>query len=60
MDNPDRKPTRRQALAALGLGSAIAYAAPLVTKLDQAKAAAPSHSCPPGAPGCGGGPPGRG
>lgn len=60
MDPSDRKPTRRRALALLGLGAGIAYAAPTVTKIGQAKAAAPSHSCPPGAPGCGGGPPGRG
>lgn len=50
---------RRAALARLGLGAAAIYAAPTVTRIDQARAVAPSHSCPPGAPGCGGGPPGR-
>ena len=51
--------SRRAALTRLGLGAAVIYAAPTVTRLDKARAAAPSHSCPPGAPGCGGGPPGR-
>lgn len=50
---------RRAALARLGLGAAAIYVAPTVTRIDQARAVAPSHSCPPGAPGCGGGPPGR-
>ncbi|MEQ8349352.1 MAG: hypothetical protein RIB84_00100 [Sneathiellaceae bacterium] len=53
------KVSRRAALSRLGLGAAAVYAAPTVTRIDQARAAAPSHSCPPGAPGCGGGPPGR-
>ncbi len=55
--------TRRAALAKLGLAASVLYAAPLVTRLDQAKAAIPSGGCRPpacGAPGGapGGGPPG--
>lgn len=56
---PAGRLSRRAALARLGLGAAAVYAAPTVTRIDQARASAPSHSCPPGAPGCGGGPPGR-
>ncbi|WP_281018726.1 MULTISPECIES: hypothetical protein [unclassified Minwuia] len=40
--------TRRNALARLGLVATAVYAAPLVTRLDSARAAFPS--------GCGGGP----
>ena len=55
--------TRRAALAKLGLAAAMLYAAPTVTRLDQARAAIPSGGCRPpacGAPGGGpgGGPPG--
>jgi len=38
---------RRAALAKLGLAAAAIYAAPAITRLDQAKAAIPSHHCPP-------------
>ncbi len=44
---------RRAALARLGLAALVVYAAPAVTRLDQAKAAVPSHHCPPSSP-CGG------
>jgi hypothetical protein len=37
--------TRRAALAKLGLAALVAYAAPTVTRLDQAKAATPSGGC---------------
>jgi len=52
--------SRRAALAKLGLGAAAIYIAPTVTRIDQARAQAPSHGCPPGAPGCSGSHPGRG
>lgn len=40
---------RRAALIRLGLAGLVVYAAPTITKLDQAKAAVPSFHCPPGA-----------
>ena len=43
---------RRATLAKLGLAAAAVYAAPAITRLDQAKAAIPSHHCPPAAPKC--------
>jgi hypothetical protein len=45
---------RRAALAKLGLMAVAAYAAPVVTRLDQGRAAVPSHHCPPGQAACGG------
>lgn len=55
--------SRRAALGKLGLAAFVAYAAPTVTRLDQARAAVPSFHCPPGAncgqPGNGGGGPRR-
>ena len=52
--------TRRRALAKLGLGVAVAYAAPTVTRLDRQALAGnlPSGFCVPGRPGCL--PPGKG
>jgi len=50
--------TRRAALARLGLAALAVYSAPVVTRLDQAKAAVPSHHCPPSSP-CGGAQPRR-
>lgn len=38
---------RRAALARLGFAAVVAYSAPVVTRLDQAKAAVPSHKCRP-------------
>ncbi len=62
-DTPDTRVTgmqdnavdsrRRTALAKLGLAALAVYSAPMVTRLDQAKAAVPSHHCPPSSP-CGG------
>ena len=43
---------RRAALAKLGLAAAAIYAAPAITRLDQAKAAIPSHHCAPQNTGC--------
>jgi len=48
MDKQEPKLTRRHALARLGLIATAAYSAPLITRLDSARAAFPS--------GCGGGP----
>lgn len=47
MEKPEPTLTRRTALARLGLIATAAYSAPLVTRLDSARAAFPS--------GCGGG-----
>lgn len=44
--------SRRNALAKLGLGVGAIYLAPMVTRLDTAKAAFPSQ-CPPNRPQCG-------
>lgn len=45
--------SRRQALARLGLTATVVYAAPTITRLDQARALVPSHGCPPRHPLCG-------
>jgi hypothetical protein len=44
--------SRRAALAKLGLAVGTVYAAPVITRLDTAKAAFPSQ-CPPNRPNCG-------
>jgi len=45
-DDSDVDVKRRKALARLGLGIATAYSAPLITRLNQAQAASPSHGPP--------------
>ncbi len=53
MEKPEPTLTRRTALVRLGLMATAAYSAPLVTRLDSARAAFPSDCG--GGPGVGGG-----